>query len=322
MNIAGNTAIRAVGALALALSICVSCDHSTAPAPAVPAQIVLSGSAAVAMHAHQALAPTVLDAGGKDITTSAHIVWTSNNPAVATVSDSGVVYGVALGGPATITGTIGSLSATATVTVIPANIAITPALRGMQLNAAQQLTGQALDFLGTPIDAGPVAWSSSAPDIATVDAASGVLSGVALGNAVISASAGGKTSQLGIFVGAVSDYDGVYTSLGNNDPVQVRVSLGRITDFSAVVHIYGCVMTIASQPYAVVADVAGGSSGTITHVASFTTEDGSATVRAQFQAGGIINGSFGGSILTNAHSCATATNQGSVLSIEFQAARQ
>jgi hypothetical protein len=62
---------------------------------------------------------TTLDAAGTALTGRA-VTWTSSNPALVSVSAGGVVSGVALGGPVTITATSEGISGRALVTVVPA----------------------------------------------------------------------------------------------------------------------------------------------------------------------------------------------------------
>ena len=100
--------------------------------------------------------------------------WASSNTAVATVSSTGVVTGVSAG-TTTITTTVGSTPAYVTVTVLPAVASITG-------------TPIVCDLLGTTTlyhaTAGG-AWSSSNTAVATIDPASGLVSGVSFGSTTI-----------------------------------------------------------------------------------------------------------------------------------------
>ncbi|MNK18571.1 Leupeptin-inactivating enzyme 1 precursor [compost metagenome] len=102
--------------------------------------------------------------------------WTSSNPAVATVSNTGLVTGISAG-TATITFTnSGSCQNTALVTINPL-----PSITG-SLNVCVGLTTQ---LTGSPTAAASNAWTSSNNAVATVSG-TGLVTGVSAGTAVIS----------------------------------------------------------------------------------------------------------------------------------------
>ena len=73
------------------------------------------------------LAATVRDGDANGLPT-ASVSWTSSDTKLATVSQGGLVSGVAVGGPVTITATVSGLSATSQVTVVsgpPTQLTIT-----------------------------------------------------------------------------------------------------------------------------------------------------------------------------------------------------
>lgn len=106
-------------------------------------------------------------------------VWSSSTPAVATIGTSGVVTGVALG-TTTISYTVGSCSVTKVVSVGVTPSAILPSSPTVCLGGVATLTNT--------IPGGT--WSSSNLAVATVGSSTGVVSGFALGTAVISYSIG------------------------------------------------------------------------------------------------------------------------------------
>lgn len=114
------------------------------------------------------------------------VVWSSDNEAVATVSE-GTVTAVAVG-QATVTATVGEKSATCVVTVSPIVVrsvtldehAITLEVEGTQTLTATVLPDDATDPT--------VTWTSNDETIATVEA--GVVTAVAAGTTVIRAVAG------------------------------------------------------------------------------------------------------------------------------------
>jgi hypothetical protein len=311
---------RALFAPGFLATMMLSCDHSTAPASGSPARIVVASTASVGLRAHYSLAPIVLDSAGHDVSKSVHVQWTTSNAAIATVDDSGVVFGVALGGPVTITGTAGTVTAPSTLSIVPADVVITPVIPGLELNAAQQMSADPRDFLGAHIDAGPIVWSSSDPGVVAVNPVTGLARGAGIGTAIISATVAGRVSGLGIFVDVASPYDGVYAGNPDNDPVQLRVLLGRVTDFSAVIHTQGgCVATITAHPNAVIADAVFATG--VSHATAFNTADGQATVQMSFQAAGTASGNFTGSVFNSGQSCTTGSNTSTQATRTFSASR-
>jgi trimeric autotransporter adhesin len=147
-----------------------------------------------------ALAATVADTAG-NVVTDRLVTWGSNNTAVATVSAAGVVTAVAPG-TATITATSETKSGTSTVTVslVPVStVAVTPASGGVRITGTTQLTAVTKDSAGGVLTGRAVTWGSSDQTIATVNA-SGLVTGVALGSATITATSEGKSGTSTITV--------------------------------------------------------------------------------------------------------------------------
>jgi uncharacterized protein YjdB len=120
----------------------------------------------------QQLTVTLKDAGGAAIT-GRPIAWSSSNPSVATVSNSGLVSPTGLNdtGTVTITATSGSASGTATVSINSdpvASVSIAPGSSSINATQTQQLTATLKDAGGTILTGRTVTWSSSDPTIATV----------------------------------------------------------------------------------------------------------------------------------------------------------
>jgi uncharacterized protein YjdB len=108
--------------------------------------------------------------------------WSSSAPTIATVNPTtGLVTGVAAGNATityTVTGTGGCANATATRTVTVTATPSTGTLSGNQNICVNQTSTFASTVSGG-------SWSSSDPTIATVNATSGLVTGVAAGNATI-----------------------------------------------------------------------------------------------------------------------------------------
>jgi acid phosphatase len=108
------TATSEPGNLTASASVTVAC--------AIPVATVTVSPASVSLQIGQSsqLTATPKDANGNPLTGRA-ITWSSSNTAIATVSGSGLVTGVAAGGPATITATSEGRSGSAAVTVTTAS---------------------------------------------------------------------------------------------------------------------------------------------------------------------------------------------------------
>ena len=117
------------------------------------------------------------------------VVWTSSNPEVASVDQSGLVTAV-FEGTATITAAVGSsLSATCTVTVTPIPVDGI-ALSETELALYEGGTSSLIVTINPDGARGNVVWESDAPEIVSVDE-SGNVTAVAIGSANIIASVEG-----------------------------------------------------------------------------------------------------------------------------------
>ncbi len=130
---------------------------------------------------------------------AAVVTWSSSAPTIASVSASGLVTTL-LPGSATITATATASGATVTGNVLLTINAL--ALNSVTISGASSVNvGAAITLTASPRDqngaafAASVTWSSSATGIASVNSATGVVTGVAAGAATITASAaaGGVT---------------------------------------------------------------------------------------------------------------------------------
>ena len=221
------TATRAPLALVVAALLLglLSCgDGTTEPAPATPPAplpttlTVSPGTAGLAaLGATTQLSAQVFDQNGS-VMTGQTIAWSSNNDAVATVGGSGLVTAVG-NGTAAIRATAGTASGTATVMVAqeaasPLELAPDTASFGEDARLLSpdslviQRPGASVRFLPVGTDANgnalepgaTVAWSSSDAAVATVDS-TGLVTAVAVGAAVVTATSGTSAA-------AASDGDG------------------------------------------------------------------------------------------------------------------
>lgn len=129
------------------------------------------------------------------------LLWSSSAAAVATVDSSGTVSARAIGSTS-IRVASSVLSATVPITVqaVPvASVSIAPATVSVAQGAAATLSVTARDAAGNTLINRPVTWSSSAPSIATV-ATDGVVQGVGVGSAAVTAIIEGKSAQATVVV--------------------------------------------------------------------------------------------------------------------------
>ncbi|HSA56811.1 MAG TPA: Ig-like domain-containing protein [Gemmatimonadaceae bacterium] len=131
------------------------------------------------------------------------LFWSSSDPALAQVTQHGVVTAIATGGPVTIAASALGRSGTAVVTVIPIPVASVSvaAPRGIvQVGQTLQLTATAHDAAGNVLTDRAFTWHSSDERIASVSG-TGAVTGVSAGGPVtISAIAEGKSGQVVLFV--------------------------------------------------------------------------------------------------------------------------
>jgi uncharacterized protein YjdB len=147
------------------------------------------------------LSATVRDVNG-NVVTDRLVTWSSSSPQ-AVVSSTGIVTGVAPG-TAVITATSEGKSGTTTVTVIQvpvASVTLSPASVSVRTSKTATLTATVKDSLGNVVTNRPITWSSSNNAIATVNA--GLVTGVAIGTATITATAEGKSGTATISVTAI-----------------------------------------------------------------------------------------------------------------------
>ena len=154
----------------------------------------------------------LFDAGGEPLSTAGRTIgWSTSNAAVATVNASGVVTGVAVG-PATITATVttpgqsGTIQAAAQVTVSSqpvASVVVIPASGTLHVGYSRPFIGLARDSTGQALQGRGFVWTSSNQAVATVDAATGLATGVSQGNVVIRATSEGVQGVANVVVDLV-----------------------------------------------------------------------------------------------------------------------
>ncbi|HJU74827.1 MAG TPA: Ig-like domain-containing protein [Gemmatimonadaceae bacterium] len=166
-------------------------------------------SASINVGGDVTLRATPRNAAGLDVVGQT-VTWSSNAPAVASVSASGVVTGVTAGS-ASIVATVAGVSGNAAITVVPpaadtvvASVTITPSSGTIQTGGTISLGAAAQNAAGQPLGGKAFTWTSAAPAIATVSAG-GMVTGVSAGTAVITAASQGKSANANITVTAAAD---------------------------------------------------------------------------------------------------------------------
>jgi alpha-tubulin suppressor-like RCC1 family protein len=177
--------------------VAVIVDTAASVGPPATVKVVPS-PVNLAIGGMQQLTDTVKDAAGNVINGLA-ITWSTANAAIATVSATGLVTAVGVGGPiaitatATASGKMGSSQVTVTPGP-PATVKVVPSPVNIPVNGMQQLTDTIKDASGNVINGLAVTWSTANAAIATVSA-TGLVTGVGAGGPIAitaTATASGK----------------------------------------------------------------------------------------------------------------------------------
>lgn len=177
-------------ALLVTLAIACSGDKKSGSPTAscsVSAVAVAPGSATMAVGATSTFSATVSQTNCSNLVTA----WSTGNPGVATVAQTGVVTGVAAG-TTTITATAGGVAGNASITVTAPTcnvtaVAVTPTTLAL---APADTTTLRASITGTNCGALTPTWSSSNSAVVTVNTA-GLVTAVATGTATITATSNG-----------------------------------------------------------------------------------------------------------------------------------
>jgi uncharacterized protein YjdB len=168
----------------------------------------------------------VFDADGNEL--GLPVIWASANPNIASVDANGRVTGMAEGSTA-LTARTNGVSGAAIVKVsrkTAAKIMLTPDTGSVQAGETIHLTAVAYDKAGGVMTV-PFVWTSNSTSVATVDA-SGLVTGVGLGNVVIAASYYGTTGYATVTV-----TPGPVTHIMIAGPANKRLELGHHRSLNA-----------------------------------------------------------------------------------------
>jgi len=217
------------------------------------------------------------------------VFWSVKNPSIATISSTGIVTGVALGSTQ-VAASVNGKSGIATITVSQAAVAtvtVTPSPLSISVGQTSQLAATVKDQNGTVVTNRVVTWTSSNPAIATV--AGGVVSGVATGTAIITATSEGRSGTVSVTVtripvGSVT-VSPSNPSLSKNQSVVLQATLkdasngaigpGRVVTWTASDN---SVVTLTPTAGTYSATVKGKKAGTVTITAASEGKTGTTTV--------------------------------------------
>lgn len=176
----------------------------TAPPPAPVATVSVSlGASSIAVGAGTSATAVTRDAGGA-VLTGRTVTWSSSNAAVATVNASGAVTAVGIGSASIIATSEGkSGSAGITVTAPPPppvnTVSVVLSRSTIFTGTGAEATATLRDASGAIVTGRNIAWTSSAPLIASVTS-SGAILGLLPGSATITATSEGKSGSATISV--------------------------------------------------------------------------------------------------------------------------
>jgi uncharacterized protein YjdB len=154
--------------------------------------VVAPQSATIQVGASTQLHVFILSRGGAVLEGRA-VTWSSSQPLVASVTNSGVVTGHAAGGPVTITANSEGVSGSAQITVsaLPvSSVQVIPPVITLIVGETVQFIAQAFNQAGGVVDAGAVTWTSSDVSVLTIEP-SGLALAVGSGPVEVTATVGG-----------------------------------------------------------------------------------------------------------------------------------
>lgn len=166
---------------------------------------VTPSSASIATGQTQAFTANGIFSDGSTTDITFSVVWSSSATSIATVNSKGLATGSSAG-LATITATSDTVTGSAALNVTPAalgSIDISPDGQTIPVGGQVQLTLTGSYSDNTTQDIANAAWSSSDSTTASVDPATGIVTGVANSNGnpvAITASAGGMTTTTTVYV--------------------------------------------------------------------------------------------------------------------------
>ena len=219
--------------------------------PRVASVSVSPDSADVPVGGVSQLTATTRDPLG-NILTGRVVTWSSDAPAVASVSATGLVSGVAAGA-ATITATSEGQSAPAAISVVMvpvASVVVSPPTATLRVGTSALFIATTEDGSGNVLSGRTITWSSSAPSVASVSS-DGLVSALASGSATITATSEGQSGTASVTVSVVPVATVSVTPPSSSLRVGGSVQLSATMKDSAGAVLPGRVVTWASSAPAV-----------------------------------------------------------------------
>jgi uncharacterized protein YjdB len=168
-----------------------------------------------------------------------NVEWSTSDQAIAPISSDGVVASLQVG-DVQLTATVNGMTAIALARVVPnpvVSLSVAPANSGLYPGETVQLIATTLDGRGRLRQTKNALWTSSAPAVARVTT-DGVVTGVAQGSALITASIDGRTASATVTVFAVAGARVSVTAPSNSIPLG-----GRMQAVATVYDAQGNVLT-------------------------------------------------------------------------------
>jgi alpha-tubulin suppressor-like RCC1 family protein len=205
-------AVRDLQGDALEARLTTDFTTGTTTVRSVKAVTVLPDTAEVAIGSQVQLIATPLDTFGIAVT-GRPVIWSSDNPAVATVSATGLATARSEGVArvrAEVDGASGVAVVFVAATLSPVDsVEVSPQSAKVLIHGFVQLTTVLRDAAGNILQFRPVTWASSAPAVATLSAGPGgtaVVTGISAGSTTITATSEGRRGTATITVGTVGPY--------------------------------------------------------------------------------------------------------------------
>ena len=264
--------------------------HAKVTVTPLPVSSVLTSPATVSLGigATAQVAATPLDSSGKPVS-GYTVTWSSANSAVATVSSTGLVKGVAFGSTSVIA-TVDGVQGSAAANIVPVGTAVpsvNPAFESLLTGQSAQVTAVLKDSTGNVISGATFTWATSNSSVAKVtpssSSSSATISAVGAGSASITATANGSKAAVSVVVNLVP------VATVSVSPSSLSLTVGQTGTFAATARdstggtLTGRTVTWTSSNTGIASVSAGGvvtavAAGTATISATIDGKSGSGSV--------------------------------------------
>jgi len=166
-----------------------------------PEKPVVESALSFVVGESEQLTATLTDSDGQILSNRA-VAWASSDPAIVSVTSSGLVAAV-IPGSATVSASAGGGTSSITVTVTPvpvSSVAVTLSPQTITVGQTSQAAALLSDLHGNLLEGRAVTWASSNTSVATVNPATGVVTALAPGSATITGTSEGESGTSTIIV--------------------------------------------------------------------------------------------------------------------------